>query len=72
MQFELLLDGAGQVPAKEDQRIAAMAFGVKEAPGFLWSWIQDDALISVDRTLRSIGIVAGSVAGATRLPVPRW
>lgn len=35
MQLELLLYGLGQIPAEEQQRVLAMAFGVQEAPGVL-------------------------------------
>src|SRR5690606_11341633 len=39
MELELLFDGSGQIPAEEHQRIATVALGVKEPPGFLWCMV---------------------------------
>ena len=35
VQLELLFYGFGQIPAEEHKGVTAVAFGVKESPGFL-------------------------------------
>lgn len=40
VQLELLFYGFGEIPAKEDKGVLAMAFGVKKTPGFIRRAVQ--------------------------------